>query len=113
MPIVVCQRYKKSSAVAGTGAPSWPSVIVHPFLYRPSASEPIIRTDFAAQLHNRLNSKRTSLGKKHVEDRVLKSAEPLMGKLENVGCSTYARNVSWDSSACPHRGCKVLLRIAL
>ena len=36
-----------------------------------------------------------------------------MGKLENVGCSTYARNVSWDSSACPYRGCKVLLRIAL
>ena len=36
-----------------------------------------------------------------------------MRQLESVGGSTYARNVSWDSSACPHRGCEVLLRIAL
>eukprot|EP00904_Undaria_pinnatifida_P011839 jgi/Undpi1/7786/HiC_scaffold_23.g10259.m1 len=39
-----------------------------------------------------LSSKRASLGKQHVEDRVLKSAEPLMRQLESVGGSTYARN---------------------
>ncbi|CAM9288476.1 unnamed protein product, partial [Laminaria digitata] len=39
-----------------------------------------------------LSSKRTSLGQKHIEDRVLKSAEPIMRKLESVGGSTYARN---------------------
>eukprot|EP00904_Undaria_pinnatifida_P010382 jgi/Undpi1/6474/HiC_scaffold_20.g08953.m1 len=39
-----------------------------------------------------LSFKRASLGKQHVEDRVLKSAEPLMRQLESVGGSTYARN---------------------
>ncbi|CAN0161590.1 unnamed protein product [Laminaria digitata] len=39
-------------------------------------------------------TKRITLGAKQRDDRVVKSAEPLMRKLESVGASTYARNPS-------------------
>ena len=65
-------------------------------------SHPIVRTNYIAQLQNRLSTKRITLGAKHRDDRVVKSAEPLMRKLDSVGACTYARSVSCKSRAYPY-----------
>lgn len=100
-----------SSVVAVSGMRLSPTVIVHPLLHRPAMSQHTIRTNDIAQLQNRLSTKRITAGGKNRDDLIVKSAEPLMRKLEGVGASTYARNVSCKSRAYPYCGCKVL-RIA-
>ena len=71
-------------------------------------SHPIIRTNYIAQLQNRLNTKCITLGAKHRDDRIVKYAEPLMRELDTVGAIPYARNVSCKSRAYPYCRCKVL-----
>lgn len=52
----------------------------------------------SSQQPSRLSAKPSNLGRKHIDDHLLKTAEPVLKKLDEVGASTYAKAVSSDTS---------------